>query len=137
MKTLLDSRIARLLAASALAAAVGVMTLPSTAEAAWHGGGGYAGHGYGGGWHGGWGGGYHGGYGGYGYRGGYGWHGGWGWGPGVVGGALLGLALVPRSLARMHHRPTTHPATMRPAGLLRPARLSRILPGLLRPASPT
>jgi hypothetical protein len=93
MKTLLDSRIARLLAASALAAAVGVMTLPSTAEAAWHGGGGYAGHGYGGGWHGGWGGGYHGGYGGYGYRGGYGWHGGWGWGPGVVGGALLGLGV--------------------------------------------
>jgi hypothetical protein len=69
----------RLMAASLLVGTMSTTVLSTRAEAAWHGGGG--------GWHGGgW-------RGGYGYRGGYGWHGGWGWGPGVVGGALLGLGV--------------------------------------------
>jgi hypothetical protein len=110
MNIMKTSRLGALLSATALAGFLGASLVPVAAQAAWHGGGAIAGHGGFGGWHGGgWHGGYGGWHGGYGWRGGYGgWHGGWGWGPGVVGGALLGLG-VGAAVAGAYAPPAYYP----------------------------
>lgn len=77
-------------AIAALGMAMAVASMPTPAEAQWHGGfhgGGFHGGGWGGGFHGGWGGGWHGGWGRPGWGGGWGWRRagwgpGWGWGGG-------------------------------------------------------